>query len=214
MHAPTLGDISGVKNNLTYTLSPNLDRVVGGAGQGLRYQHNTPTFYYDNASSLVSNKNVIVISAVVQKMWAGNPLVVLQSWQAYTQLICKIEINGSITWGVYQDSSNVLVKSTAAGTIQPDKIYSLVVAFENGEMSCFINGTPVAFEPGGWIAGTVTATSIANQHLITGGDSSNWHAGTIYHLAAWTRPGLPKQKLSGNPWQIFQPIDRKAWVSA
>lgn len=214
-HASTLSDLSGQKNNLTYTLSANLERVVGSAGHALLYQNNTPTLYYANAGGLISAAKSLVISAVVQKQYAGNGLIVFSAWaNNIYQALCQINPDGSILWGVYQDAGNILLKITAAGVVPTGRPIRLVVGFEHGELSCFIDGSPVAFVSNGWVAGSPTQVNAygANNLAFGGHSDGSWFAGTIYHLAAWTRGGLPEQDISANPWQIFKRPDSRIFV--
>ena len=216
LHAPALRDISGVKNDLTYTLSVNLERVVGFGGRGVLHQNSSPTIYYANAGRLISNAKYLTISCVFQKQLSDKKFLVFAGWGAPYQALCQVNADGSILWGVYQDSGNILLKITAAGVIQTGRVHSIVASFEAGVISCFVDGVNIPLATDGWVAGS--PTQIADnqtQHLNIGGYSDgDWFAGTIYHLAAWTRPGLQKQKLSENPWQIFAPRSPRRLISS
>ena len=216
LHAPALRDISGVKNDLTYTLSANLERVVGFGGRGVLHQNSSPTIYYANAGRLISNAKYLTISCVFQKHLSDKKFLVFAGWGAHYQALCEVTADGSILWGVYQDSGNILLKITAAGVIQTGRVHSIVASFEAGVISCFVDGVNIPLATDGWVAGSPTQVADnQTQHLTIGSrDDGAWFAGTIYHLAAWTRPGLQKQKLSENPWQIFAPRSSRRLISA
>ena len=181
--------------------------VIEKAGRGIYISNNIPVISYPNSFGA---KTSLVISAVVTRTLGSNPVFPLICWNANFQFYYVLGAAGAIEFGVY-NGGNALIRKTATGVISTGVTYHIVVAWQNSQLYCYVNGSSVPIDIDIWVSGTVTALPTLSDLVYVGYKSPDYNVGNVFHVAAWTTPKNLEQ-LSQNPWQIFAPQTRRIWA--
>lgn len=192
----------------------------GGLALSFDGSNASGAFSYGNAAALAcQNATSLIVQVVFSQEALANNQALLGIWGGTGDteaFILGPAADGSVTWGVYQDGSDVNICYTNPGVITAGKVYSVVCRWTGGiyTLDMWVNGVYTPLPNIAWRVGS-PATNLNNSLSASavvqfGNDSSGTGAfvGKIYDATIatnWTPPDQFLQDWSANPWQLYEP---------
>lgn len=192
----------------------------GGLSLSFDGSNASGAFSYGNAAALAcQNATSLIVQAVFSQETLANNQVLVGLWGATGDteaFILGPAADGSITWGVYQDGSDVNICVTDPGVITAGKVYSVVCRWTGGvyTLDMWVNGVYTPLPNIAWRAGSPATNlnnSLSASAVVQFGNESNSASafvGKIYDATVatnWTPSDDFLQSWSANPWQLFEP---------